>query len=441
MDSALFPTTDTDDGHSRRHFMKLLVGSSALSLAALNRASAAVYDSIARLNQQYPPNQSPDGAYWAEIRRHFLMQGELCMMNNGTVGPMPEPVFNTLVKYFRIQVTNPFDVYNFYSSRKEEVRRKLAQFINASPEEVVISRNTTEGMNFIAGGLELGAGDEVIISTMEHPGGLHPWLLKAKRHGITVKDVPLGLPPKSVHEVTDAFAGAITPRTKVISLSHTVFISGLIAPVRELSEIAHERDILVLVDSAHGLGMLNLDMKELGIDFFTSSPYKWLGAPTGSGLLYVRREVQDRVWPTIASSGWDTREDATRLETLSQRADPIIFALGEAIDFQDRIGRSRIERRIRTLATRLKEALAETPGVRLHTSMDPYLSGGLTAFSMRGVAPETIVNYLREKYNIVIRTIGSDEAGTRGVRVSTHYYISDVELDRLIAGVRFLAGA
>jgi isopenicillin-N epimerase len=306
---------------------------------------------------------------------------------------------------------------------------------------VVISRNTTEGMNFIAGGLELGAGDEVIISTMEHPGGLHPWLLKAKRHGITVKDVPLGLPPKNVSEVTDAFARAITPRTKVISLSHTVFISGLIAPVRELSEIAHERDILVLVDSAHGLGMLELDMKELGIDFFTSSPYKWLGAPTGCGLLYVRREVQDRVWPTIASSGWDTREDATRLETLSQRADPIIFALGEAIDFQDRIGRSRIERRIRTLATRLKEALAETPGVRLHTSMDPYLSGGLTAFSMRGVAPETIVNYLREKYNIVIRTIGSDEAGTRGVRVSTHYYISDVELDRLIAGVRFLAGA
>lgn len=430
---------DVSESLSRRRFVGMLMGSSALSIAALDRLSADVYKSIDYLNQDYLQDFSPDGVYWDALSKHFMFHDELIMMNNGTVGPMPKPVFNTLVRYFRVQVTNPYDVYNFFPSKRNEVRTKLASFINASPEEVVITRNTTEGMNFVASGLDLEPGDEVIMSTMEHPGGIHPWRLKEKRYRIKVKDVPIGLPPQSVEEITDAFTRAITPRTKVISISHTVFISGLIAPIRELSEIAHERGILLLTDSAHGLGMLNLDMKELGMDFFTSSPYKWLGAPTGCGLLFVSSEVQDRLWPTIASSGWDSRRNATRFETLGQRADPIIFALGEAIDFQNRIGRDRIERRVKTLAGYLKKELETIPGVRLHTSHDPYLSAGLTAFSVEGVEPSRIVNYLREKHNIVIRTIGSARAGTRGVRVSTHIFVSMRHVDKVLEGVKYLA--
>ncbi|NIN71454.1 MAG: aminotransferase class V-fold PLP-dependent enzyme [Gemmatimonadetes bacterium] len=153
----------------------------------------------------------------------------------------------------------------------------------------------------------------------------------------------------------------------------------------------------------------------------------------------MRQEVQDRLWPTIASSGWDSDETARRFETLGQRADPILIALGEAIDFQSVIGKDRIERRVRTLASHLKMGLEEIRGVRLHTSHDPYLSGGLTAFSLQGVEPEQIVNYLREKYNIVIRTIGSEEAGTRGVRVSTHIFVSLREVDMVLEGVKYLA--
>ncbi len=426
-------------GYSRRAFVRTLIGGSALSVVALNKLNAAVYESLASLNEEYGQDPSPDGAYWDAVREHYMFAAGLIMMNNGTVGPMPEPVFNTLVRAFKVQCTSPCDVYGFLPRRREEVRTKLAGFINASPDEVVLTRNTTEGMNFVANGLELGAGDEVLMSSMEHPAGIHPWRLKAARQGITVTDVPIGLPPQSVEEVTEAFERAITPQTKVISISHTVFISGLIAPIKELSEIAHQRDILLLADSAHGLGMLNLDMKELGADFFTSSPYKWLGAPTGCGLLYVRQEVQDRLWPTIASSGWDSDETARRFETLGQRADPILIALGEAIDFQSVIGKDRIERRVRTLASHLKMGLEEIRGVRLHTSHDPYLSGGLTAFSLQGVEPEQIVNYLREKYNIVIRTIGSEEAGTRGVRVSTHIFVSLREVDMVLEGVKYLA--
>ena len=429
---------DSFKGFSRRDFVKYLFAGSALSLSALKKLNASIYQSITSLNQKYIEDESPDGVYWEALSKHFLFKDGLIMMNNGTVGPMPKPVFNSLMRYFRVQVTNPFDVYNFIPRKKEEVRYKLAQFINASPDEVVINRNTTEGMNFVANGLDMKEGDEVLLSTMEHPGGTHPWRLKEKRYGIKIKMVPIGFPPKNVDEIVSAFQKAITPRTKIISISHTVFISGLIAPLKELSQMAHERDVLVLADSAHGIGMINLDMKELGIDFFATSPYKWLGAPTGVGLLYVRKEVQDKLWPTIASSGWDRQESARKFETLGQRADALTIALGEALDFQNAIGKRRIERRIKTLAGYLKRELKKIPGVKLHTSQDPYLSGGLTAFSVEGVEPGKIVNFMREKYNIVVRTIGNKEKGTYGVRVSTHIYVFLKHVDMFLEGMRHL---
>ncbi len=437
-------TKQTEDrdyfhGFSRRDFVKYLLAASALSLSALNKLNAAIYQSITSLNQKYIEDESPDGVYWDELSKHFLFEEGIIMMNNGTLGPMPKPVFNSLMKYFRVQVTNPFDCYNFIPRKKEEVRNKVAQFIGASREDVVITRNTTEGMNFVANGLDMKEGDEVLLSTMEHPGGINPWKLKEKRYGIVIKEVPIGLPPKNVDEIVSAFEKTITPKTKIISISHTVFISGLIAPLSELSKMAHEKGVLVLADSAHGIGMLNLNMKALGVDFFASSPYKWLGAPTGVGVLYVKKDVQENLWPTIASGGWDFYKDSRKYETVGQRADALTLALGEAIDFQNAVGKERIERRIKTLAGYLKRELSKIPGVKLHTSQDPYLSGGLTAFSVEGLDPERIVDYVREKYNIVVRTIGSQKAGTYGVRVSTPIYVSFKHIDMLVEGVRHLA--
>jgi len=376
----------------RRQFVKYLAGGSALSVYSLNKLNAAVYESIAGLNQQFQ-DFSPDGIYWEAVRKHFLFEDNLIMMNNGTLGPMPEPVYNTLIKYFKIQCTNPYRCYSFFSTLKGEVRNKLARFIGADPDEVALTRNTTAGMNVGANGIDMQPGDEVLMTDLEHPGGLQPWRLKAKRYHINIKEVHLDVPPKSTAEI--------------------------------------------IADSAHGVGMLDLNMHRMGVDLFCSSPYKWCGAPTGVGVLYVRKEAQDRIWPQIASSGWD-RTGASKYETLGQGADPLIFAFGEAMDFQNIIGRDRIERRIKTLAARLKEELHKLPKVRVHTPDDPYLSGGLTAFSIEGVSPNTIVNYVREKYNIVIRTIGSSPQ-TRGVRVSTNIYISDRQLDMLIEGIKHLA--
>lgn len=427
----------SEKGWSRRDFVKSLVAGSAVTAAGLSRLNASIYQSITDLNQEYIRDESPDGVYWDAIRDQFLFQDGLIMMNNGTVGPMPKPVFNTLMQTFKVQATKPVDVYAYLPRKKEAVRTRLAEFINASPDEVAIVRNTTEGMNFAANGLDMQEGDEVLISSMEHPGGTHPWKIKEARYGIKITEVPIGLPPQSVDEFVNAFRNAITPRTKVISVSHTVYISGLISPLKELSQMAHEKGILVAADSAHGLGMLDLDMNELGIDFFATSPYKWLGAPTGVGVFYVRKDVQDQLWPTITTSGWD-QDSARKYETLGQRADALIIALGEALNFQNYIGKTRIERRIKALAGYLKQELKKIPGVKLHTSEDPYLSGGLTAFSITGVDPQDVVDYVREKYNIVIRTVGNREAGTYGCRVSTHMYCSYDMIDQLLEGIRTL---
>lgn len=434
--NSLIPPPSLQRAFSRRDFLRLGLGTTALSLTQAEALNAAVYESVDRLCLSLPDQESPDGAFWEALRKHYLFEDGLIMMNNGTVGPMPEPVFNTLMSSFQIQCTAPCEVYNTFGARREEVRAKVARFVGADPGEVALTRNTTEGMNFVANGLDLEPGDEILMSDMEHPGGIHPWRLKAARRGIIIREVPFGLPPRSVEEVVDRFEGAISPRTKVISISHTVYISGLIAPLKELSAMAHRHGLLLLADSAHGPGMLNLNLHDTGVDFWAGSPYKWLGAPCGAGILYVRRDVQDRLWPTIATSGWDTEPDARRFETLGQQADPLVFALGEAVDFQARVGKDRIQRRIQTLATRLKQELAEIPRVRLHTSMDPYLSAGLTAFSVKDTDPEAIVNYLRERYNLVVRTIGNDERGTRGVRVSTHVFVFHEHVDMLLEGLR-----
>lgn len=426
-------------GVSRRNFFKTLVGGAAISAYSLSKLNAAMYQSITSLNQKYIQDESPDGIYWDSIRKYFLLEEDLIMMNNGTTGPLPKPVFNTIIKYYKVQATNPYNTYNYVAHKIDDVRLKLARFINASPGEVVMTRNTTEGINFVANGLDLMEGDEVLISNMEHPAGIQPWILKEKRYGIKVREVPMGLPPKGIDEIVNSFKKAISPRTKVICISSPIFLSGLMSPLHELSELAHKRDIMLVADCAHALGMLNLDVKKLGVDFLASSAYKWLGAPTGCGLLYVRKEVMSRIWPTIVSYDWAKVDTAQKFSFLGVRAWPLVLALGEAIEFQTYIGKDRIERRIKSLAGHLKKELSKMPDVKVHTPQDPYLSGGLTVFSIKGVEPDKIESFLREKYNIVVRRAGSKEEGTAGVRVSTHYYISFKQVDLLLEGIKHLA--
>ena len=428
----------TPSGPSRRRFLQVFAAGSAGALAsAASRAQATPTAAAAVAGPgggQDPPGKTDsEAAYWERVRREFLVSDELAYLNSGTLGPMPKPVYYAVVDAYRALSADPGRENTRHIQAVGGLREKLAAFVGADTDEIALTRNTTEGMSFVANGLDLAAGDEVLLSHHEHPGGLEPWKLKAKRQGIVVRELPFPIPTPDPADILNRFEDAITPRTKVISVSHVTFPTGCMLPVRELAKWARARGILTVVDGAHAIGMLALDMHDLGVDFYASSPYKWMGAPVGTGMLYLRRESQERVWPTVVSAGWDDEErGAARYDRLSQRAGPLLVAFEAALDFQSGIGRERIEARVRKLATTLRARLAGIPQASVHTSTHPALGCGLTGFALQGFDRRAVVDTLWRRHHVWVRHTDHD---LNTVRVSTHLYNTEEQIDRLIEGV------
>ena len=276
------PEPGTAANVSRRHFLGAFAAGSAGALLAGGASRVDARASIASM-EQAQAEAMPDKDFWAKVRREFLISDELAYMNSGTLGPMPKPVFYTVVDGYRSLAADPGRENPRQEDAQDILRQKLASFVGADPGEVALTRNTTEGMSFIANGLDLEAGDEVLCSFHEHPGGLEPWKIKAKRHGVVVKELPFPIPASDPSEILNRFEDAISPRTRVISFSHITFPTGCMLPVKELAALARPRGVLTLVDGAHAIGMMDLDMHDLGADFYASSPYKWMGAPVGTG--------------------------------------------------------------------------------------------------------------------------------------------------------------
>ena len=420
-------------GMNRRNFMRRLTGNVALAAAMAEAAGGRARASMRRVGQAAGAAAS-DADYWAKVRAEFLLDPHVAYLNNGTLGPTPKPVLYTLIERYQRLASETGPENSRLSPLAEDVRRKAAAFIGADVSEIALTRNTTEGMNFIASGLDLKAGDEVLLTFHEHPGGLQPWKLKAKRHGIVLKELKFPLPLNDPATVLNVFNDAITPRTKVISVSHTTYQTGTMMPVKQLAALARPKGILTVIDAAHPLGQMRLDMHDLGADYYAMSPHKWLDAPTGTGLLYMRRESQDRVWPTVVTSGWDDpKRGASRFDRLSQRAWPLVLASGAAMDFQSAIGTDRIEKRVRTLHARLRQKISALPGVTVWTSPHAELCCALLGFSLPNLNNQAIVDTLLARHGTYVRTIAYD---LNAVRVSTHHYNTEEQVDRLIEGLQ-----
>lgn len=432
------PNTNTLKMMGRRDFGRKLVGGFALGKIFSDGLNRSVYEQMAAWDKKSLDQEAPDGAYWDFVTNQYMLEPGLTMMNNGTAGAMPRVVYNTLAEFFRIQAENPFKCYSTFDAYREEARVRAAQFIGALPEEVTLLRNTTEGLAIVAYGLDMQPGDEVLMSNLEHPSGIFPWKLREKRYGIKIKEVTINTPPRSKDEILTAFRDGITSRTKVILISHAVYKTGLIAPLKDICRLAKDKHVLVCADGAHCIGMLNLDMHDLGVDFYANSGYKWLGAPTGTGIFYVRKEVQKDLWPNIVEAEWENPAiGALKYSHVGRIADPLPIALGEAIHFQMNIGKPRIERRIKTLAAYLKEEASKIPNVQVFTPMDSELSGGLTVLGLQGMRNDQFANYMLEKYNFVIaRTFNERNA----IRVCTHIFISYKQIDTLLEGLKAVYG-
>src|ERR1700674_3455000 len=329
---------------------------------------------------------SNEEAYWTEWRKQFLIPADEVYLNNGTVGSCPMPVLRAVFDGYndteKMAQSDPEDYPIWGYGAWNEFRDPLAEFIGCTRDELALVRNATEGNSYIANGLDLKVGDEVLMTDQEHPGGEQPWNLRAKRYGMVVKKVTLPKPVPNAAAVLNLFNDAITPRTRVLFFSHIPTVTGVVLPARELCALARSKAILSAVDGAHVPGMMALNVHDLGCDMYSSSPHKWLQATKGSGFLYVRDEVIDRVWSTIATEGWDdTKIRAERFQRIGSSNVPALWGLRASIAFANQIGMERIERRHRQMADYILKQMTER-GAQSWTSADAALRCGIVTVNV-----------------------------------------------------------
>lgn len=421
---------------SRRRFLHGVssgVVATGAALATNARARAQVF-APTLTSADLRPSGALDEAYWWKVRSQFNILDGMTFMNNGTEGPVPRVVVEANEKFFREIAENPSNNY-----RREEVdvvRGLMATFVNADAGEIALTRSTTEGMNIFTHGLEWKAGDEVIYNTHEHGGGIGPYTTLSKRLGIKVVTVDIPAPPQSIDQIVGLYEKAITPRTKVIMVSHMTYVTGLVTPVKELAELAHRRGLLISVDGAHPLGMMDLDLKAMNVDHYAAAGQKWMMCGTGTGVCYIKRSVQDRIWPLMGPPG-DPKDGAKKYEAFGQRDVPSVLGMTAAMDLQNAIGKRNIEARVRALSTRLRAGLKTVPGVKTWTSEDPAFAAGLTLFSVRDIPMANVQQAILNRDRIYIRTMTT--GNLNAVRAATHIYNMPDEVDRLIASVRHVS--
>lgn len=414
----------------RRDFLSTALTSLAATLALKTNLFAQL-EKIPPLPDHSLFDTNED-AYWAELRKQFLIPEDEIYLNNGTVGSSPAPVLRAIFDGYttteKMDQQDPEDYPIWGYGSWNEFRDPLAEFVGSKRDEIALLRNATEGNSYIANGVDMKPGDEVLMTDQEHPGGEHPWNLKAKRYGIVVKKVTLPRPVKDSAQVLSLINDAITPRTRVLFFSHITTFSGVVLPAKDLCALARTKGILSAVDGAHVVGMMRVNLHNLGCDMYSSSPHKWLMAPKGSGFLYVRDEVIDRVWNTIATEGWDEPSlRAERFQRIGSSNVPSLLGLRASIKLANDIGLDRIERRHRQLADYILAEMMKR-GAESWTSPDPALRCAIVSVNVPPIQRMPLENWMWTTHKIRIR--GGDPYK---LRLSTPYYLQKADLDRFLA--------
>ncbi|MGA8153144.1 MAG: aminotransferase class V-fold PLP-dependent enzyme [Terriglobales bacterium] len=415
---------------NRRQFLASTTSGLTATLALPPGLFAQLVKAPSSLPGSAEYNSNPE-AYWAELRKQFLIPLEEVYLNNGTVGSSPVPVLRAIFDGYtsteRMDQQDPEDYPIWGYAAWNQFRDPLAEFIGCTRDELALVRNATEANSYIANGIDMKAGDEVLMTDQEHPGGEGPWQLRAKRYGVVVKKISLPKPVKDAAQVLNLFSDAITPRTRVMFFSHITTATGVVLPAKELCGLARSKGILSAVDGAHVTGMMRLNVHDLGCDLYSSSPHKWLQAPKGSGFLYVRDEVIDRVWSTIATEGWDEPQiRAERFQRIGSSNVPALLGFQAAIKMANDIGMERIERRHRELCDYILAAMIKR-GADSWTSPDSALRCAITTVNVPSLQRMEFEKWMWTNHKIRIR--GGEPAK---LRLSTPYYLSKADIDRFL---------
>lgn len=389
--------------------------------------SAATFPHLAALAKDLETPRSDDD-FWAFVQQSFTSGRGIINLNNGGVSPSPRIVTEALERYtWQQEDTTAYTMWQILEPQSERIRTELAALFGCDREEIAITRNASESLEILLFGLDLKRGDEVLTSTHDYPRMITTLRQRELREGIVLKQVKLPLAPKDPSAITRAFEAGITPKTRVMLVSHVVNITGQITPLRELCELGRSRGIEVFVDGAHSFAQFPFTRDQLGCDYFATSLHKWLFAPKGTGMLYVKRDKIERLWPLMAAEKKQAT-DIRKFEEIGTHPAAPRLAIGEAILFHRAIGAERKAARLRTLARRWQTRLRDLPRVRIHTPLDDAQSCAIGTVEIEGIEPGPLQQYLFDKHRIFVTPIVHDEF--RGLRITPSVYTTFEEIDR-----------
>jgi selenocysteine lyase/cysteine desulfurase len=403
-----------------------------------NQLHAANFESAQAAVQHLSADAiAADEDYWSVIQQAYTVNSNFVNLNNGGVSPSPRVVQEAVERYNQLTNQGPsYYMWRILDQGREPLRYKLAEMAGCSTEEIAINRNATEALNTVIFGLDLKAGDEVIGTKQDYPNMIQAWKQREMREGIVYKQLNFQFPIENDAEIVKAFENAITPKTKIIHITHIINWIGQILPARKIADMAKTHGIEVIVDGAHSFGLLDYQIPDLNCDYFGTSLHKFLSAPIGSGMLWIRKEKIAKIWPLLCN-GDPKGTDIRKFETLGTRSFPIEQGIGEAVNFQMAIGGKRKEDRIRYLKNYWAKKVAEVPKVKIHTSFKPEYACAICGVSIDGMTPGELDSALFNTYKI--HTVGIVWENISCVRITPHVYTRIQDLDKLVKAITELA--
>jgi selenocysteine lyase/cysteine desulfurase len=396
---------------------------------------------LAYAKEKNPDDLAVDEVYWATYRKLYRLKSEYINLESGYYNILPEEILERHIQHVReVNFQGAYYMRTAQVANREKANSQVADLMGCSAKELTLTRNTTESLDMIIGGYPWKSGDEAVMAEQDYPAMLDMFKLVAKRYGVKNKVVSLPLDPVSDDEILALYANAITPKTKLLLISHVVNISGQVMPVKKICQMAHEKGVEVMVDGAHAVAQLIYTLPELGCDYYGASLHKWLAVPLGVGILYVKKEKIAKIWPLIAEAEFPDEEfDIKRLSHLGTHPVHAHLAISDSIDFYKKMGPENKLARLRYLQNYWTSRVRNIPGVLMNTPNDPVRTCAIANVGIKGMSAKDLAAKLLVKYGIY--TVAIDNSNVHGCRITPNVFTSTADLDVLVKAIKEMAVA
>ncbi len=402
-----------------------LMALSSATVASLLRDVVGAGKAVEHLS---PLDAASSEDYWTAIQQAFSVTRGIINLNNGGVSPSPRIVTEAFVRYtWQQEDATAYTMWQLLEPQSETIRTGLAEIFGCDAEEIAITRNASESLEILLMGMDFKSGDEILTTTQDYPRMLTTLRQRELREGLKLKLIKIPVAPKDVNDIAKVYEQAITPRTKLILISHQINLTGQINPIKRVCEFARSKGIETIVDGAHSFAQFDFKQSDLGCDYFGTSLHKWLYSPKGTGMLYVRMEKIPKIWALMASED-KNKNDIRKFEEIGTHSAAMRLAIGESVLFHNAIGGKRKEERLRYLSRYWMTNLKSIPKVGFNTSFEPMQSCAIANFKIEGIDPVQLGGYLMSKHKIFTTPIVHEEF--TGIRITPNVYTTLWELDR-----------